>query len=87
MNTKLTVPIAAKDLGLARLQVKTAISAGAELLELRIDYLENLSVKMVQNLIAYVRSATDKQLPIIVTCRDQRQGGRLVTSNSCEWTY
>jgi len=75
MKTKLAVPIAAKDLDQARQQVKAAISAGAELLELRTDYLEGLSVEMVQNLIAYVKSAGDKQLPIIVTCRDQRQGG------------
>ena len=73
METKLAVPIAAKDLEKARQQVKTAISTGAELLELRTDYIENLSVEMVQKLIAYVRSAC--QLPIIVTCRDQRQGG------------
>ncbi|MHC4534080.1 MAG: type I 3-dehydroquinate dehydratase, partial [Planctomycetota bacterium] len=59
MKTKLAVPIAAKDLDQARQQVKAAISAGAEQLELRTDYLEGL----------------DKQLPIIVTCRDRRQGG------------
>ncbi len=75
METKLAVPIAAKDLDQARQQVKAAIDAGAELLELRIDYLEGLSAEMVKNLIAYVKSAGDKQLPIIVTCRDQRQGG------------
>jgi 3-dehydroquinate dehydratase/shikimate dehydrogenase len=75
METKLAVPIAAKDLDQARQQVKTAISAGAELLELRIDYLENLSVEMVKNLIAFVKNTGHKQLPIIVTCRDQRQGG------------
>ena len=51
METKLAVPIAAKDLDQARQQVKAAISAGAELLELRTDYLEGLSVEMVKNLI------------------------------------
>ena len=75
METKLAVPIAAKDLDQARQQVKAAISAGAELLELRTDYLVNLSVEMVKNLIAYVKSAGNKRLPIIVTCRDQQQGG------------
>jgi len=75
METKLAVPIAAKDLDQARQQVKAAISAGAEMLELRIDYIENLSVEMVQNLIVYVKSAGDKQIPIIVTCRDKQQGG------------
>jgi len=77
METKLAVPIAAKDLDQARQQVKAAISAGAELLELRTDYLEDLSVEMVKNLIAYVKSNGDTQLPIIVTCRDQRQGGAI----------
>jgi len=75
METKLAVPIAAKDLDQAKQQVRAAISADAELLELRTDYLEDLSVEMIKNLIAYVKSASDKQLPIIVTCRDQRQGG------------
>ena len=77
METKLAVPIAAKDLETARQQVKAAISAGAELLELRTDYLKDLSVEIVQNLIDYAKSAGDKQLPIIVTCRDQRQGGMM----------
>ncbi len=77
METKLAVPIAAKDLETARQQVKAAISAGAELIELRTDYIENLSVEMVKNLIAYVKNAGDKQLPIIVTCRDQQQGGAM----------
>ena len=47
METKLAVPIAAKDLEKARQQVKAAISTGAELLELRTDYLEGLSVEMI----------------------------------------
>ncbi len=75
METKLAVPIAAKDLDTARRQVKAALGAGAEMLELRTDYLENLSADLVKNLIAYVKNAGDKQLPIIVTCRDKQQGG------------
>lgn len=75
METKLAVPIAAKDLDTAKGQVKKALAAGAEMLELRTDYIENLSVEMVKNLIAYVKNAGDKQMPIIVTCRDKRQGG------------
>ena len=75
METKLAVPIAAKDLDTARQQVTAALCAGAEMLELRTDYLENLGVEMVKNLIACVKNAGDKQLPIIVTCRDKRQGG------------
>jgi 3-dehydroquinate dehydratase/shikimate dehydrogenase len=75
MDTKLAVPIAAKDLDQAGQQVNAAISAGAELLELRTDYLENLNIEMVQNLIAFVKNVGNKKLPIIVTCRDKKQGG------------
>ena len=75
MKTKLAVPIAAKDLDQAKRQVKAALTGGAEILELRTDYLENLSVDLVNNLIAFVKSDTNKRLPIIVTCRDKRQGG------------
>ncbi len=75
METKLIVPIAAKDLDTARQQVTAALGTGAEMLELRTDYLENLSVDLVKNLIAFVKSDSDKRLPISVTCRDKRQGG------------
>jgi len=75
METKLAVPIAAKDLDTAKGQVKKSLAAGAEMLELRTDYLECLSADLVNNLIAFVKSDSDKRLPIIVTCRDKRQGG------------
>ncbi|MBA7690518.1 3-dehydroquinate dehydratase [subsurface metagenome] len=75
METKLAVPIAAKGLDQAKRQVKAALTGGAEMLELRADYLENLSVDLVKNLIAFVKSDSEKRLPIIVTCRDKRQGG------------
>ena len=74
MQTKLTVPIAALNLDKARQQIETAQTAGAEMLELRTDYLENLSVELVKNLIA---EAKKNDLPIIVTCRDKRQGGAI----------
>jgi len=73
--TYLTVPIAAKDLNQARQQIEAAQSFGAEMLELRTDYLENLSVDLVGKLIAGVKSAAGRRPPIIVTCRDKRQGG------------
>ena len=41
METKLIVPIAAKDLDQVKRQVKAALTGGAEMLELRTDYLEN----------------------------------------------
>lgn len=73
--TYLAVPIAAKDLDQARRQIKAALAAGAEILELRTDYLENLNSDLVKELIAETKSAAQQSLPIIVTCRDQKQGG------------
>ena len=51
--THLTVPIAAKDFDQAAKQIKAAIAAGAEMLELRTDYLENLisSISTDHNLV------------------------------------
>ncbi|MGA1979270.1 MAG: shikimate dehydrogenase [Sedimentisphaerales bacterium] len=75
--TYLAVPIAAKDLDQAKQQIKTAEAAGAEMLELRTDYLENLGTGLVKNLIAEAKAAAPATLPIIVTCRDVRQGGAI----------
>jgi 3-dehydroquinate dehydratase/shikimate dehydrogenase len=75
--TYLAVPIAAKNLDQAKQQIKTAKAAGAEMLELRTDYLENLSADLVKNLIAEAKTADPQLLPIIVTCRDARQGGAI----------
>lgn len=75
--TYLAVPIAAKNLDEAKQQIKAAKAANAEMLELRTDYLENLSIDLVKNLIAEAKTAVAKRLPIIVTCRDKRQGGAI----------
>jgi len=75
--TYLAVPIAAPDLDRARQQVKAALAAGAEMLELRTDYLENLSVDLVKNLIDEARAAISQPVRLIVTCRDKQQGGAL----------
>ncbi len=73
--TYLAVPIAAQNLDEARQQIKAAQASGAEMLELRTDCLENLSVDLVKKLIVEARSATKPSLPAIVTCRDEKQGG------------
>ena len=73
--TYLAVPIAASNLDGARHQIRMALAAGAEILELRTDYLENLTVDLVKDLIAETRNATEQSVPLIVTCRDQKQGG------------
>lgn len=75
--TYLTVPIAAANLSQASQQVESALAADAEMLELRTDYLENLSVELVRRLILEVRNAAGRPVPIIVTCRDEKQGGAL----------
>jgi 3-dehydroquinate dehydratase/shikimate dehydrogenase len=73
--THLAVPIAAKNLDRAGRQVSTALAAGADMLELRTDYLEDLSVDLVTNLVSQTRDAMRRPVPIIVTCRDKQQGG------------
>jgi len=75
METRLAVPISAQDLEQAKRQIKAAIAAGAEMLELRTDYLENLSVDLTKSLVVEAKGATSREMPIIVTCRDKRQGG------------
>jgi len=74
---KLAVPIAARNIDQAGEQIKSARAAGADIIELRTDYLENLTVDLVKELIAEVKSAGDKKLPVIVTCRDKMQGGAI----------
>ena len=74
MQTKLAVPIAAPNLDKARQQIEAAIAAGAEMLELRTDYLENLSVELVKSVIAEAKATN---LPAIVTCRDKQQVGAI----------
>ena len=77
METKLAVPIAARNLDRARQQIKSAQAAGADMLELRADYFECLSADLVKKLIAEIKSSGGKPLPVIVTCRDKQQGGML----------
>ena len=75
--TYLAVPIAAKNLEQAKRQIKAARAGGAEMLELRTDYLENLSVDLVKSLIAEAKATTGLRMPIIVTCRSKQQGGAI----------
>ncbi len=50
-----------------------AAAAGAEMLELRFDYLAELNDETVTKIIS---AAKDTQLPLIATCRDAGQGGQ-----------
>ena len=77
MQTILTVPIAAKNLEKARRQIEAAKTAGAEMLELRVDYFEGLSADLVTGLIGEIKNAGDDAIPLIVTCRGAEQGGAI----------
>jgi 3-dehydroquinate dehydratase/shikimate dehydrogenase len=78
--TYLAVPIAPKSLQDAEEQLKAAVAVGAEMLELRTDYLVHLSVELALQVIG-AASALAPDLPVIVTCRDYHQGGALRHSN------
>jgi 3-dehydroquinate dehydratase/shikimate dehydrogenase len=59
----------------ARRQIAEAVSAGAEMLELRTDYLDRPDKDSVAALIAAARGSIPASVPVIVTCRDPREGG------------
>jgi 3-dehydroquinate dehydratase/shikimate dehydrogenase len=70
--TYLAVPIAGIDIDQTGEQIKAAKKAGADMLELRTDYLANLNIGRLKALIGQAKTA---KLPTIVTCRDKAQGG------------
>jgi 3-dehydroquinate dehydratase/shikimate dehydrogenase len=70
--TYLAVPIAAKDIDQAKEQIKSAQAAGAEMVEMRTDYLTELNTDALNSLLACAKAA---KLPVIVTCRDKAEGG------------
>lgn len=78
--TKLTVPIAADTIDQAAVQIDSAIAAGAEMLELRTDYMQNLEPAFVPDLLALVQKAKPSP-PVIVTCRSKQQGGAVAYSD------
>jgi 3-dehydroquinate dehydratase/shikimate dehydrogenase len=70
--TYLAVSIAAQTIDSAAQQVKAAKKAGAEMIELRTDYLTGCTV---ESAIGALAAAQKTSLPVIVTCRDIREGG------------
>jgi len=70
--TYLAVPISAGDITAAGAQIESARAAGAEIIELRTDYLNELNADLVKSLLEHAKPT---KLPIIVTCRDKTQGG------------
>jgi 3-dehydroquinate dehydratase / shikimate dehydrogenase len=73
--TYLAVPISAKDEVLAKAQIGKALAGGAEMLELRTDYIEGLTAGRVRTFLGGVRRMG--KAPVIVTCRDRREGGAI----------
>jgi len=71
--TYLTVPISAENLENATTQINSAKKYCADLLELRTDYLKNLTTDLAGQLIDIAKKS---KLKLLVTCRDQKQGGQ-----------
>jgi 3-dehydroquinate dehydratase/shikimate dehydrogenase len=71
--TYLAVPISGKDLKSCKEQITAAHKAGAEMLELRTDYIEGLDTNKLKEVIGLAKQTA---LPIIVTCRDAAEGGQ-----------
>jgi 3-dehydroquinate dehydratase/shikimate dehydrogenase len=73
--TYLAVPISAQSTDQAGRQIADAVAAGAEMLELRTDYLDRLDTDSVSALIAAAKGSIPASVPVIATCRDPREGG------------
>ena len=73
--TYLAVPISAQSVDPAIRQIREAVSAGAEMIELRTDYLDRLDKDSITALISEARKSIPASVPVIVTCRDPREGG------------
>jgi len=73
--TCLAVPISAQSVEAAGRQIEAALSAGAQMLELRTDYLLQLAGDSVKTLISRIRESSGARVPVIVTCRDPQEGG------------
>jgi 3-dehydroquinate dehydratase/shikimate dehydrogenase len=70
--TYLAVSIFAEDPSAFSRQLECAVSRGAEAVEIRVDGLTQPGVEPVLEM---VRAAQKAKLPVIVTCRDKKEGG------------
>lgn len=75
--TYLAVPISAKNAAQAAEQVGRATAGGAEMLELRMDYLEGLTADLARHILGQTRALAGAAVPVIVTCRDTCEGGAI----------
>lgn len=70
--TYLAVSISGQNLSQFEQRIAQASQAGAEMLELRVDYLDNLTPEAIPPILAAARQS---HLPTILTCRDKAEGG------------
>ncbi len=70
--TYLAVSIQASTVSQFEQRLLAAKTAGAQMLELRTDYLEHLDTQSVRHMVDFSRTLG---LPVIVTCRDSAEGG------------
>jgi 3-dehydroquinate dehydratase/shikimate dehydrogenase len=71
---RIAVPISASEAQEVLVQARAALAAGADIIEFRTDYLQDLSSEMVSSLIEKIRGL-GPDTALIVTCRDAREGG------------
>ncbi len=69
-STALIVPLTQPTVPAMRAAMAAAARAGADIIECRLDYLDQLARSDIRSLLA------DRPAPIIMTCRPVRQGGR-----------
>lgn len=72
----LAVPITADSPAGGIKQAKTALDKGAQMLELRSDYLKNLTPDLAEQLIRPIREGIGRNVELIFTCRDPEEGGK-----------
>jgi len=70
--TYLAVPVKVLDSDQALRAARQAAGAGAEMLELRLDYLRDPTPAIVDHIVSNIK---DLQLPMIATCRPDWEGG------------
>jgi len=76
-DTRIVVPIMAPTPKAMAALVEKALGAGAEAIELRVDALTSLAGRAVETLAAQTRQKAGPSRPVVVTCRDHREGGVL----------
>ena len=73
--TYLAIPIKVTDQATATETIARAVAAGAEMIELRLDYLTETTDSTREIASQVIAAAKDTNLPIIATCRAQWEGG------------